>query len=266
MPLATHLMTRRGLIGWALGASALCGRVYAFASDFWNKKAPADWSSDEVHTLLTKSPWAKSVTAEIAHSQNSHPSTSNPSNQTGIDNPRIGTSTNPNRANGGLGGMNSGGINPRTGMPRSTVSGGGGGTPHGAQQVKGIVRWESAKPIAEAAKSTIPDAFANSYVIAVINFPLGGKRSEDDDGQAKLSKSALEKIKAATKLTPKGKAEVRPGVAQVAGGFLMLGFAKDTLPLTVDDKEVEFVTVVGRMTIKARFNLKEMTYHDALAL
>ena len=99
MPLATHLMTRRGLIGWALGASALCGRVYAFASDFWNKKAPADWSSDEVHTLLTKSPLAKSVTAEIAHSQNSHPSTSNPSNQTGIDNPRIGTSTNPNRAN-----------------------------------------------------------------------------------------------------------------------------------------------------------------------
>jgi len=261
-------MTRRSLLGWALGASALCGRVYAFASDFWNKKAPADWTSDEVHALLTKSPWAKSVTAEVSHGNSSHPPTSSPSNQTGIDNPRIGTGTNPNRANGGLGGTNNGGINPHTGMPRSTGTGGGGGggTPRGVQQVKGIVRWESAKPIAEAAKSVIPDAFANSYVIAVINFPLGRKKSEDDDGQAKLSKSALEKIKSFTKLTPKGKAEVQPGVAQVVGGFLMLGFAKDTLPLTVDDKEVEFVTVVGRTTIKAKFNLKEMMYHDALAL
>jgi hypothetical protein len=263
MQLEAQPITRRRLFGWALAASALCGRIYAFASDFWNKKAPADWTSDEVHQLLTKSPWAKPVSAEAGHSSSNRPNTgSNTGNDSGISNPRMGSSGS-GRGSGGLGGGGTSGM----GMPRSTSGGGGGGgSARSVSQVKGIVRWESAKPIVEAAKSSIPAEFANHYVIAVINFPLGGKKSEDDDGQAKLSKSALARIQAASSLTPKGKTEAQPGVVQVVGGFLLLGFSKETMPLSLDDKEVAFATVVGKLNIKAKFTLKEMVYHDALAV
>ena len=56
-------LTRRRLLAWTTGA-AFRARAYAFASDFWNKKDPSEWSSTEVHQLLTKSPWAKRVTAD----------------------------------------------------------------------------------------------------------------------------------------------------------------------------------------------------------
>src|ERR1035441_2281224 len=29
----------------------------------WNKKEPAEWSSDEIDKLVTKSPWARQITA-----------------------------------------------------------------------------------------------------------------------------------------------------------------------------------------------------------
>ena len=38
----------------------------AATEDFWNKKAPADWTSEEIDRLITKSPWAKPVKAQYA--------------------------------------------------------------------------------------------------------------------------------------------------------------------------------------------------------
>ena len=139
--------------------------------------------------------------------------------------------------------------------------------PKAVQQFKGVVRWESAKPILEATKATLPEQFANHYVISVIGFPLG-RPSTGDDGQqeVKVSKAALERIKAASSLTPKGKEEAQPGVAQVVNSMLLLGFSHETLPLSPDDKEVEFKTTIGRMAIKAKFNFKEMMYHENLAV
>jgi hypothetical protein len=258
MPLDTdpQLFTRRRLLLWASGATALCGRLDAFASDFWNKKGPADWSSDEVHEMLNKSPWAKSVTSTIASRSSSG---NNGGNNAGMG------GNNRGGMGGGGGGMGGGG---RGGMGGGGMGGGGtsgGGTPRPSQQVKGTVRWESAKPILEASKETLPDTFADHYVISVIGFPLAGRKT-DDDGQETVSKSALERYKSASSLTPKGKDAVKPDVVLATGIALLLGFAKDTLKLSPDDKEVAFATTIGRNVIKAKFTFKEMMYHETLAV
>lgn len=58
------------------------------------------------------------------------------------------------------------------------------------------------------------------------------------------------RIKAATSLTPKDKDAAKADVAQVVGGTLMLGFSKDLLKLSPDDKEIAFATTIGKMAIK----------------
>ena len=60
-------LTRRGLLMLAGGAGVQSRlRLYAGSSDFWNKKEPAEWSADEIDKLVTKSPWARQVTASSA--------------------------------------------------------------------------------------------------------------------------------------------------------------------------------------------------------
>ena len=62
-------LTRRGLLLLASGAVAQSWfRLYAGESEFWNKKDPSQWSSDEIEKLKTKSPWAKSVTISLRQS------------------------------------------------------------------------------------------------------------------------------------------------------------------------------------------------------
>ena len=135
------------------------------------------------------------------------------------------------------------------------------------QTFKGIVRWESAKPVLEASKSTMSDAFANHYVISLTGFPLGGRRSDTEiDTQPRLGKNALDRIKSAASLTAKGKDAVPADLAQLAGNALLLGFPKDSLKLSADDKEVAFATMIGRIVIKAKFSFKEMMYHESLAI
>ena len=47
---------------------------------------------------------------------------------------------------------------------------------------------------------------------------------------------------------------------------LIFGFPKEILPLAASDKDVEFVMHVGAMTIKTKFEPKEMTYKGALSI
>jgi hypothetical protein len=239
---------------------ALCSRGYGFAADFWNKKGSADWSPDEVHQLLNKSPWAKEVTATMAARSGSGGGGGNNGGNSGLGGGNRGLNGGGMGGGGrGMGGMGNGG--GAGGM------GGGGGTPRMPQQVKGLVRWESAKPIREASKETLPDSFANHYVISLIGFPIGGRRSDsDDNGAPKLGKTAADRIKSATKLTPKGRDAVEPDVVQLVGTALLLGFAQDSLKLSPDDREVAFATALGRMSIKTKFTFKEMMYHENLAI
>ena len=271
------LLTRRRWFASVAGAtamgSALCGHAYGFASDFWNKKEAAEWSQDEVRQMLTKSPWAKQVTAEATRSGGSGGG-SRPSGtgNTGMGSGGMGTGGNSRGGSGGggrnsgIGGMGGSGTNNRN-MGNAGDMGGTTKMPKGGQQYKGVVRWETAKPVVEAGKAKLPDAFANHYVISVSGIPVPGRKADaEGGGDAKLSNAAAERIKAGSSLTAKGKEPVAPDLVQVLGAVLLLGFPQDKLKLTPEDKEVAFAAMIGRVAVKTKFNLKEMMYHESLAV
>jgi hypothetical protein len=240
----SSLLTRRSVLLVAGAGLAAATRLYGSASDFWNKKPPEQWSADDIQRLITKSPWAKEVTAQSGQSGRFG----------GLSGPRIG----------GMGGPRIGGMGG-PGMGR----GRGGRGPEGpgsAPASKGTIRWESAKPVLEALKTSLPDAFAGHYVISVNGFPLHDRRQRDEEQE-----DMLERLKAFTTLEPKGKRAAQPGVVQqqqaIAGGAsLLFGFSKELLALDRDDKEVTFSTRLGPLALKTKFELKDMVYRGALAL
>ena len=132
------------------------------------------------------------------------------------------------------------------------------------QTFKGLVRWESAQPVLEAAKAALPDAFANRYVISVSGFPIGDIVSVD--GLPKLSGRDLERIRAASYLAPKGRYISQARIAQVVGGAVLLGFSKRAIQLSPPDREITFATTISRLPIKAKFNFREMMYRGTLAI
>jgi hypothetical protein len=255
-------LTRRGLLLIAAGACVEpWNRLYA-ASDFWNKKEPSQWSGEEIGKLVTRSPWAHEVTVS---SQQRAKGGGNPGGS---------------RGGGGGGGMGRGGRGGGGGMgiPNSTTGRSGGtGMPGGGgagMEFRGVVCWESAKPVMEAKKGALPEAFAKHYVISVSGIPIvGARRQRSEDGESTVSKgpseSVLERIKGLTYLEPKGKSPAQPGIVQAApksAGTLLFGFSREILQLTPDDKEVTFTSQFGNLQVKTKFNLKDMLYRKELAL
>src|SRR5580700_3031658 len=119
----TCRLSRRGLLMLASGAGAQSWfRLYAGESEFWNKKDPSQWSSDEIEKLKTRSPWAKSVSVSLRQS-------GSVGNGGGVGYP----------GGGGMGGGGMGG----GGMGRGRRGGMGGPAPI---QYHGVVRWVTAKP------------------------------------------------------------------------------------------------------------------------
>jgi hypothetical protein len=155
----------------------------------------------------------------------------------------------------------------------------GGGRRNGGQPLqnyRGTVRWESAKPVLEALKTSVPEAFAGRYVISVSGIPLnpGSRRGyqddDDNDSNSQSTREMLDRLKSVTSLEPKGRPEAQPGVIQqqsTAGlGSILFGFSRDVVSLKPEDKEVTFSTQFGRVVVRAKFNLKEMMYRGELAL
>jgi hypothetical protein len=263
-------LTRRGLLMLAAGAGVQSSlRLYAGSSDFWNKKEPAEWSSEEIDKLVTKSPWARQVNASSAAV--SRPYSGGGGNGGGMGDPGIG---------GGGGGYPGGG----GGYPGGGGRGMGGGRGRGGGgpiplSYTATVRWESAKPVQEALKTPLPEGLAGAYVISVSGVPAlqpGRQHSEDGDTEATVSKGlsdeVLERIKNLTYLEPKGKRPAQPSIVQKGSigssgaPTLLFGFPRDVLPLTAYDREVVFTTKLGAIEVKTKFNLKDMMYRNELAL
>jgi hypothetical protein len=260
----SQLPTRRGVLAVG-GCGFLAGfpawtRLSAAVVDFWNKKAPGEWSSEEIDRLLTKSPWAKEVNAQYAAGAGE--SRGNPGSGRngggGIGIPGVG--------NIGMGGRgrNRGGQGPDGGRG-------------GSSGYQGTVRWESAAPILAALKAPLPDGFEGRYVISVNGFPAMPGRSqtrtgedETPDSSRRLREEELENLKSLSSLQAKGKELVQAGVVQrqiaTTGSIFLFGFSKELLPLDGDDKEVLFSTTLGNLAVKARFIPKEMLYHGQLAV
>ena len=139
-----------------------------------------------------------------------------------------------------------------------------------------MVRWESARPVLDAMKSPLPEAFEGRYVISVSGIPLMGGRSvgggEDDDSTAsrRQEQDDLDRLKGLSSLQAKGRDPVQAGVVarQIGtGSSFLFGFSRELLPL--DDTRCRDScsrTQLGRLVVKAHFLPKEMLYHGELAV
>ena len=257
--------------------------LHAATGEFWNKKAPADWTSEEIDRLITKSPWAKQIKAQYASgSGNSRDDGGYPGG------PGTGTSTGggypgggggypggTGRSRGGIGIPGIGGIGLPGGGGRGRGNGGGSPRGGGVSPYEGTVRWESARPILDAMKSPLPEAFEGHYVISASGIPLMGSRStgsgEDDDSTAsrRQEQDDLDRLKGLTSLRPKGRDVVQAGVVarQIGtGSSFLFGFSREMLPLDTRDADILFTTQLGRLLVKANFLPKEMLYHGELAV
>jgi len=247
------MLTRRNILKFAALAPPLLERAFASShDDFWNSKDPAQWSDKETTQILTHSPWAKQASIESEGNQG-----------------RMGSPGGMGRSGGGMGG---GGMGGGMGGGRGTGGGmgqdnggwGGGGT----QNVHALVRWESALPVTAAEKKPAVAEAAQSYIVSVSGLPSRQNNSTDDDNDRVERMSGA--IKQYTSLDRKGKDPIAPDhvdfTEDVDGGTWRFSFPRAGNPITMEDKDVTFMTKVGRVSLKAKFSLKEMMYKDQLAL
>ena len=211
---------------FALGVES--SLVFGVDGEFWNTQDPDKWTSDQIEELISKSPWAKPVTAELkAFAPLS--STSGPRRNMGVNMPRAGA-----------------------------------GDTSGSPKFQGVVRWASAKPIRLALKQQFPEDLEGHFVISVSGLPIvsghGGDDSTGGDSYAGLKQK--------TSLQVKGQEAVQPGLIEPdkkETSTLYFGFLPQLVQLD-GDKTVTFETTMDPLRVKAKFEMKTMKFKGDLAV
>jgi hypothetical protein len=162
-------MTRRKLLTAAASAGVcVCTAADLFgASDFWNRKSPSAWTSDEILQLATKSPWARM--ARVLP-------------KPGRDRGSFDSSV-PDLAGGNAGGRSGNGkLGEVPIVPVAQVT----------------VIWASAQPLLDALKSVFPTDFANHYVIGINDLPTteGRRKVNQESMMATLQARGKESVDA----------------------------------------------------------------------
>ena len=135
-----------------------------------------------------------------------------------------------------------------------------------------LVRWESARPVQEAearlqslnssassSDKEVANPVEKHYVVSVIGLRALGRQSDDVRDQLLTTTQLVRKNK-----TPIGPDDVK---VKTEGGVNEIQFFfPKTNPISQDDKEVTFHTVIGRMTVENKFQLKSMTRNRKLEL
>jgi hypothetical protein len=226
------------------------------AQDFWNRKQPIQWSEDEINRLVTRSPWAKEVTAQfdvdVDYTTN------------GKDGPQVGRS----------------GIIEAPGANKPQIEYGDAKKDQGGQRHAApvTVRWESSQAIRDALGTPLADEFRNRYVIAVTGLPIGimGRRRRAaqitdglDNSPETLQRRMLEELSGSATLSARGKEPAQPGTVRPLPknpGTYLFGFSKDLIQIAPTDREVAFALQTALMTVKAKFEPREMVYRGKLDL
>ncbi len=265
------------VVAFGVGIIALGG------PKFWEKKDFSDWSKKEIKQMLTKSPWARSVTIRLGGLQTSG----------------------PQAAGGGPGGLAGGGAgNTQGGEP--PVGGGGSYNPGGASlggggrggpppSLSATVRWYSALPVkqalaahrygSEAQEDEDLKSEETHYTIGLSGSGLSGvlfsdqnipkSETEQDPWVALTERLKSDSILKISGREPIQAVEIRirnapeldvvdAGEASVSAELLVMFPRSQTI--TLEDKTVEFVTRLGRQKLKKGFKLKEMVYKGELEL
>jgi hypothetical protein len=251
------------------------GALVLLAEDFWLKKPFTEWSEKDAAKILKSSPWTHEVSVNLSGGS---PMASGGGGRGSRGN---GQGMGVPNASSGIGGDVSGSGGGETGMGggggRSGRGGGGesGGGASGGVSIMLRVCWQSALPVRQATvlaklgREKLDSEEAKKflaqdspvYVIEVLDLP---------PEMARFPKERLSEIaKSTTSLRIKDKDPIPASGAQSAPREKAVDvyflFPK-TSPITLDDKEVEFVSTLGRFEIKKKFKLKDMVIGDKLAL
>jgi hypothetical protein len=128
-----------------------------------------------------------------------------------------------------------------------------------------VVRWESAQPILDALRAQLPAEFAGHYVLSVTNLPIAIARSSSR-GIADTPEDVIERLQNGATLEARGKGPVEAGIARRSRiGSFLFGFSRDSMQLEAGDRDIVFKLEVANVSIKAKFDGKDMTYHGKLA-
>jgi hypothetical protein len=269
-----------------LGAASVACALVLFAADSWKTKDASQWTSEEINKVLSDSPWARGKTVQPQQSQMVRRG----------DGGGIGR-------RGGFGYPGCGGVGGYPGGVGGGYpgggGGGGGGYPGGSNGGDGsqagpmnlTIRWDSALPIQQALmrqgggesdelKAAVA-ATEKYYVITVLGLrmPRQRDRSNDSDdsdnnggtrGRRGQNNDALRsQLLDAAQLAPKGKSSIYAQDVQIAGpdGSLGVRFLfPRTNPISVGDKEVDFILDIRRTKVEEKFRLSDMQYEGKLAL
>lgn len=227
----------------SIGASAVL-----LAAGFWDKKGFLEWSDREVARMMENSPWSREVHIMVM--------------------PRATFSQN---ASGG--GFPTGGAS--SGRGRSGRNGGGlGESELSRPSVLLHVRWLSALPVKQAmvrfsmsseqeldeqARQFL-DRVESHYVITVSGIP--NRMLDPEEGvQRFIEGGRIERGKNREPLTPEN-VEPRPEQNRITLFF----FFPRTDPITLEDKNVEFVLKAENLNFKRKFKLQDMMYQGKLEL
>ena len=100
------------------------------------------------------------------------------------------------------------------------------------------------------------------YVITLMGLPVRYARAIES---LKTETVLKRNKKPPIALTELGVQQV-PATAQAAATLVVVFAFPRTDPITLEDKDVEFVTKLGEIDIKKKFNLKDMVFHGQLEL
>lgn len=249
MRLIANVMRRRFAPGISL---LLLSAAILLAADFWEKKAPEDWTNEEVEHILTDSPWAHELSLKF-----------------------IGDTSQP------IGGGSRGGGIGFPGQSRRPGAGGGSSLPDGGwggkfaavgtradafEEADLVVRWSSAAPIRQALLRAgaqhieeRPHLLEDYYVISLSRIPAPLARLADEP----------EKLRALARLIPKdrpaigaARIELRP---QPGTPGIELYFPRST-GLSLDDRQITFELNGDDYEATAKFKPRDMIYHGRLEL
>ena len=220
-------MTRRLL---SLAALWVAVGLSVVAADFWDEKPFRSWSDNEVKKMLTDSPWADEVAVALP--------------------PQLRLTREDSGFRGG--GREPGGFTDRS-------------------RVRMSVSWRSARPVKQAllreqigeGVELSPENLAylerdtRFYIIGVLGVPNAVRDIPTDQ------------VRAESFLEPNDKPPILADdvlLDRQQGGLLLLVAFPKTDPLTLEDRDVEFMTKLGDFSIKKKFRLRDMVFQGGLEL
>jgi hypothetical protein len=228
------------------------------AADFWQSRPFTEWSDKEVQKMMTNSPWARPISLSMGGGAPAPPVLGRGGG--GDTSPGDSGAPPPISEGGGRGGRGGGGFDAGVGTALPAIN--------------AVVRWQTALPVkqvvtrirygSEVATSAEAKKFLDreetSYIICVSGLPATTIMGDEE--------KVKDALKGQASLTVKGKDKIQPSDVQLSRGKgvdIYFIFPK-TAPFTLDDKEVEFSSKVGAVSVKCKFRLKDMVFNGKLAL